>query len=161
MRNFRHRPLAGFCGFFFLSSLALATLSSSTKEQEIPVTARGANLVVYGHIKKITTRKHRNRYGDQLIVSETRFVIEETLKGDASPEIDAVIEGGKFEGIEMRVSDIDPVAEGDKMVVFLDPVDGTYEPHRRGLGLLKMVNKKVVGGQLTLTQIRNLVQRRQ
>ena len=81
-----------------------------------------------------------NEFGDQLIVSLTTVAVEETLKGPANlTTVEVEIEGGTIDGLSLAVSDVEPVALGERAVFLLTRrVSGSYLPYLRGQGLLRL-----------------------
>jgi len=121
--------------------------------------ARGAERVVVGRVSAVTPVWRDNDFGDRLITSVVRVVVDETLKGTSEQLVDVEIEGGTIGGLTLRVSDLDTFAPGDRAVFYLTHNRrGVFVPHLRGLGLQKLdQGGHVTGSSLTLDQIRREV----
>jgi hypothetical protein len=121
--------------------------------------ARGAERVVVGRVASVAPAWHVNEFGDQLIVSKVRVVVNETLKGPAVQALDVEIEGGTIGELTLRVSDQTSFSPGERGVFYLNrTARGTFVPHLRGQGLLKLdASNRVSGSSLTLEEIRREV----
>jgi len=128
----------------------------------IPERARGAERVVVATVANTTARYERNRFGDELIVTYAQLAVEEAIKGSQGPAVLA-IEGGTVNGMTMRVSDLPAMSTGERAVFFLTPrPDGSYTPHLRGQGVLKIDRaNRVQGSSLTVDEIRRLTRGRE
>jgi hypothetical protein len=117
---------------------------------------RGADRVVVGRVTGITPEWRTNEYGDRLIVSVAHVAVAETLKGQAQPSVDVEVEGGTLDGVTLHVSDVAPIAVGDRAVFYLRRnTRGALVPHLRGQGLIKLDRAgRVPGTSLTLDTIR-------
>ena len=81
---------------------------------------RGAERVVVGVVTNVNPVFQENEFGDQLIVSRTTVAVEETLKGPANlTTVEIEVEGGTIDGLSLAVSDVEPVALGDRGVFML------------------------------------------
>jgi hypothetical protein len=140
-------------------AVASATASTAWAQQpsSIQERARGAARVVVASVAETTSRYERNKYGDELIVTAARLVVEEAIKG-TDDAIVMELEGGTVDGITMRVSDLPSIAKGERAVFFLTAGrNGSYEPHLRGQGILKLDDRdQVRGTNLSLNDIRRL-----
>ena len=118
---------------------------------------RGAERVVVGHVAAVNPVWKENEFGDRLIISIVRVLIDETLKGQAQPSIDVDVEGGTIGDITLRVSDLTSFAPGDRAVFYLTRNRrGTIVPYLRGQGLLKLDRTDhVAGTSTTLSQVRS------
>lgn len=139
--------------------LALAPVATIAGQQAaVPLAerARGADQVVVGHVSSVTPVWRDNDFGDRLIVSVVRVVVDETLKGDSHQSVDVEIEGGTIGDLTLRVSDLVGFAPGERGVFYLRRSRrGPFVPHLRGLGLLKIDQAgRVIGSSVTLDQIR-------
>jgi hypothetical protein len=121
--------------------------------------ARGAERVVVGRIAAVDPQWRVNEFGDRLIVSVARVAVEQTLKGHSQSTVDVEIEGGTIGDLTLRVSDLAPVAPGDRAVFYLERSRrGALVPHLRGQGMLKLDrSNRVPGSSLTLDEIRRTV----
>ena len=144
-----------------LSMIALLATAASLTEAgqspiDIPGRARGAERVVVATVARVEPIAVRNEFGDVLIVSRTTWVIEEVLKGPASPTLTLDIEGGSLGGLTLHVSDLPSVSAGERAVVFVSRSRaGPNVPHLRGAGILKLDDSNVViGTDLALDTIR-------
>ena len=118
--------------------------------------ARGAELVVVGRVASVAPAWQVNEFGDRLIVSVVRVVVNETLKGQPLTTLDVEVEGGTIGEITLHVSDETSFSPGDRAVFYLKrTARGTFAPHLRGDGLLKLdASNRVSGSSLTLEEIR-------
>jgi hypothetical protein len=121
--------------------------------------ARGADRVVVGRVSSVAPGWQVNEFGDRLIVSVVRVVVNETLKGQAVPTLDVEVEGGTIGEVTLRVSDQTSFSPGERAVFYLKgTARGTFVPHLRGQGLLKLdASNRVSGSSLTLEEIRRQV----
>ena len=73
--------------------------------------------------------------------------------------VDVEIEGGTIGDLTLRVSDLSPVAPGDRAVFYLErTARGALVPHLRGQGMLRLDrSNRVPGSSLTLDEIRRTV----
>jgi len=124
----------------------------------LPERARGADRIVVATVATTAAGYEQNRFGDELIVTRARLVVQEALKGGAGA-VTLTLEGGTVNGITMRVSDLPTLATGERAVFFLTPgPDGEFKPHMRGLGILKLDDTDTVRGtSLTVNEIRRAV----
>jgi hypothetical protein len=118
--------------------------------------ARGAERVVVGRVVAVNPVWRTNEFGDRLIVSLVKVAVDETLRGSALPNVDVEVEGGTIGDVTLHVSDLEPVALGDRAVFYLTRnVRGALIPHLRGQGLLKLDRTdRVRGSGVTLADIR-------
>jgi hypothetical protein len=118
--------------------------------------ARGAERVVVGRVAAVSPAWQVNEFGDRLIVSVVRVVVSETLKGPALPTLDVEVEGGSIGDLTLHVSDQTSLVPGERAVFYLKrTARGTFVPHLRGAGLLKLdASDRVPGSSLTLEEIR-------
>lgn len=125
---------------------------------DVPVMerARGADQVVVGHVSSVTSVWRDNDFGDRLITSIVRVVVDETLKGASQQSVDVEVEGGTIGTLTLRVSDLDKFAPGDRAVFYLKHNRrGGLVPHLRGLGLQKIDTAgRISGSRVTLDQVR-------
>lgn len=121
--------------------------------------ARGSERVVVGRVTTVNPVWRTNDFGDRLIVSIASVAVDETLKGTAQSTVEVEIEGGTIDGVTLHVSDLDPVAAGDRAVFYLKPTSrGRFVPHLRGQGVLKLDRSdRVRGSTLRLSDIRRAV----
>jgi hypothetical protein len=145
------------CGGLFGSDLSL----SANQATPVPLAerARGADWVVVGRVASVVPAWQVNEFGDRLIISVVRVDVTETLKGQAVPTLDVEIEGGTIGELTLRVSDQTSVSPGERAVFYLERTTrGTFVPHLRGQGLLKIdASNRVPGSSLTLETIRREV----
>jgi hypothetical protein len=139
-----------------LAWFGTATLAAQRTDLPSAERARGAEQVVVGHVSAVTPTWRDNDFGDRLIVSVVHVVVEETLKGSAPTALDVEVEGGTIGSLTLHVSDIEPLARGDRAVFYLQHNRrGGLIPHLRGLGLQKLdAANHVRGSSVTLDQIR-------
>lgn len=135
--------------------------TASAQEVAVPLAerARGSERVVVGRVTTVNPVWRTNDFGDRLIVSIARVAVDETLKGTAQSTVEVEIEGGTIDGVTLHVSDLDPVAAGDRAVFYLKQTSrGRFVPHLRGQGLLKLDRSdRVRGSTLRLSDIRRAV----
>ena len=119
--------------------------------------AQGAAQVVVATVAETTARYERNEFGDELIITYAKLAVEEAIKGTAD-EKTLSLEGGTVEGITLRVSDLPALSKGERAVFFLKQKgNGTFEPHLRGQGILKLDERDHVrGSSLTLDEVRRM-----
>ncbi len=128
--------------------------------QEAPTTlaerARGAERVVVGRVTAVNPRWDTSEFGDRLIVSTVRVAVDETLRGPAQPAVDVDVEGGTIGGLTLHVSDLEPMAPGERAVFYLRRTTrGAFVPHLRGQGVLKLDRRdRVRGSSATLADVR-------
>ena len=118
--------------------------------------ARGAERVVVGRVTAVSPRWQVNDFGDRLIVSTVRVAVSETLKGEPAPVLDVEVEGGTIGTLTLHVSDQASLSPGERATFFVRrDRRGTFVPHLRGQGVLKLDSaNRVPGSALTLEQIR-------
>jgi len=135
--------------------------TASAQEVAVPLAerARGSERVLVGRVATVNPVWRTNDFGDRLIVSIARVAVDETLKGTAQSTVEVEIEGGTLDGVTLHVSDLDPVAAGDRAVFYLKPTSrGRFVPHLRGQGVLKLDRSdRVRGSTLRLSDIRRAV----
>src|SRR5687768_14090307 len=135
--------------------------TASAQEVAVPLAerARSSERVLVGRVATVNPVWRTNDFGDRLIVSIARVAVDETLKGTAQSTVEVEIEGGTLDGVTLHVSDLDPVAAGDRAVFYLKPTSrGRFVPHLRGQGVLKLDRSdRVRGSTLRLSDIRRAV----
>ena len=153
----RVRLLACFCLVLYGSS----PLLSAGQRPAVPLAerARGADRVVVGRVASVNPAWQVNDFGDRLIVSVVRVVVNETLKGQTLSTIDVDVEGGTIGDLTLRVSDQTSFTPGERGVFYLKRnTRGRFVPHLRGQGLLKLdASNRVPGSSVTLDEIRREV----
>ena len=146
--------------------LATATIvgmaaTAFAQEAAVPLgdRARGSERVIVGRVTAVKPVWRTNESGDRLIVSIARVVVDETLKGPALSSLEVEIEGGTIGDLTLHVSDIEPVAAGDRAVFYLTrTARGPFVPHLRGQGFLKLdPSDRVRGSNIRLSDIRQAV----
>jgi hypothetical protein len=140
------------------AGLFLPTIVAGQDAIAVPLAerARGAERIVVGRVASVNPVWQVNEFGDRLIVSVLRVTVNETLKGPSQATVDVEVEGGTIGDITLRVSDQASVAPGDRAVFYLRRnVRGSFVPHLRGQGLLKLDRSdRVPDSSLTLDTIR-------
>ena len=142
----------------FLFCVGIA--ASARAQDSIPVPlaerARGAERVVVGRVTTVEPMWRTNEFGDRLIVSVVNVAVDETLRGPAQSTVSVEVEGGTIGDLTLHVSDLEPVATGDRAVFYLiRNARGVFVPHLRGQGLLKLDRSdRVRGSTVTLAEIR-------
>jgi hypothetical protein len=144
-----------------LSAIGLIE-ADSTVSVNVQTRAKGAERVVVAAVESVQPIYAKNDFGDDLIVTRTWVRISEVMKGKgiATGEVmELDVEGGTVGDVTLRVSDMQPVAPGDKAVLFLTRnKSGRLVPHMRGLGILKLdKSNKVLGTDVTLDELRPLL----
>jgi len=134
----------------------LAATAVQTPAVPLAERTRGAELVVVGRVASVAPGWQVNEFGDRLIVSVVRVVVNETLKGQALATLDVEVEGGTIGEVTLHVSDETSFSPGERAVFYLKrTARGTFVPHLRGDGLLKLdASNRVAGSSLTLEEIR-------
>jgi hypothetical protein len=135
--------------------------TSSAQQAAVPLAerARGAERVVVGRVASVAPTWQVNEFGDRLIVSRVQVSVSETLKGQAASTLDVEVEGGTIGDVTLRVSDQVSFTPGERAVFYVKATTrGTFVPHLRGQGVLKLdAANKVAGSTLTLEQVRREV----
>jgi hypothetical protein len=143
-----------------ISLLCVGIAASARAQDAIPVPlaerARGAERVVLGRVTTVEPVWRTNEFGDRLIVSVVNVAVDETLRGPAQSTVTVEVEGGTIGDLTLHVSDLEPVAPGDRAVFYLARnARGVFVPHLRGQGLLKLDRAdRVRGSNVTLADIR-------
>jgi hypothetical protein len=85
--------------------------------------------------------------------------VTETLKGEPQSTMDVEIEGGTIGDLTLNVSDQASFVRGERAVFYLRrSARGSFVPHLRGQGVLKLDRSdRVSGSALTLQAIRREV----
>jgi hypothetical protein len=129
-----------------------------TQGSQVPLAerSRGAERVVVGRVTAVNPTWQTNEFGDRLIVSLVSVAVDETLRGPMAPTVDVEVEGGTIGDVTLHVSDLEPVAPGDRAVFYLTRSRrGAFVPHLRGQGVLQLDRSdRVRNSALTLTDIR-------
>jgi hypothetical protein len=135
-----------------------AQLGTLAQGSSVPLAerSRGAERVVVGRVTAVNPIWRTNEFGDRLIVSIVNVAVDETLRGPVLPNVDVEVEGGTIGDLTLNVSDLEPVAPGDRAVFYLARnTRGTFVPHLRGQGLLKLDRSdRVRDSGVTLADIR-------
>jgi hypothetical protein len=144
--------------------LLAAQLSTLAQGMSVPLAerSRGSERVVVGRVAAVNSVWQTNEFGDRLIVSIVNVVVDETLRGSSAPSVDVEVEGGTIGDLTLNVSDLEPMAPGDRAVFYLTRNRrGAFVPHLRGQGLLKLDRAgRVRDSALTLADIRRAAQAR-
>jgi hypothetical protein len=144
--------------------LLAAQLSTGAQGTSVPLAerTRGAERVVVGRVATVNPIWRTNEFGDRLIVSIVNVTVDETLRGPILPSVDLEVEGGTIGDLTLNVSDLEPVAPGDRAVFYLArDRRGVFVPHLRGQGLLKLDRSdRVRNSAMTLADIRRAAQAR-
>jgi hypothetical protein len=159
---FPRRVLGVLTRTIVLCSIALISGITVQAQRAIPLgeRARGSDQVIIGRVASVTPEWRNNDFGDRLITSIVRVIVEETLKGVSQPSVDVEVEGGTIGNLTLRVSDLETFALGERAVFYLvHSRRGTLVPHLRGLGLQKIdESDRIRGTGVTLDQVRREVQ---
>jgi len=155
--------MASRLGLVSVAALAIAVSADSAlagvaRQVELSDRLRGAEKAVVARVETVEARFERNRFGDELIISHVRLVVEEGLKGERDRELWIDVEGGTVGDLTLEVSDLPALAVGDRGVFLMERTpEGAFVPHLRGQGILKLDrDDQVVGTGLALAQIRNV-----
>jgi hypothetical protein len=137
------------------SNVALAS-QEPPATQTLEERARGADRVVVGRVAAVSPVWQTNEFGDRLIVSILRVAVDETLKGESASTLNVEVEGGTIGELTLHVSDLTAFVPGERAVFYLRRSSrGTFLPHLRGYGLLKLNRENRVGNsRLTLDEVR-------
>ena len=139
-----------------------AVVSRVPAPDEIAARARDAEQVVVGTVVGVEPAAVVTEHGDELIVSHTTVVVEESLRGGLSEPASTLrleIEGGTLGELTLEVSDMPVLEVGDRGVFFVDRSPrGGHRLHGREGGLLRLESDEVVdeagGTGLTLDRLR-------
>ena len=148
-----------------VSALLVACLAGATAWASIDAPgdlvdqAKGATRVVVATVTDVASSFAVNEFGDQLIVSQVTFRVEETMKGPAQTTVEVMVEGGTVGDLTLEVSDLPRMERGKRAALFLTSApDGRQVPYRRGAGLLELTaDNRVTGTGLTGDDIRAAV----
>jgi len=142
--------------FLFCIGIAASTRAQDSIPVPLAERARGAERVVVGRVTTVEPMWRTNEFGDRLIVSVVTVAVDETLRGPAQPTVTVEVEGGTIGDLTLHVSDLEPVATGERVVFYLARnARGVFVPHLRGQGLLKLDRSdRVRGSTVTLADIR-------
>jgi hypothetical protein len=141
-------------------SCVFASVALASEGRAVPLDERirGAGAVVVATPSSVSATWRENAFGDKLIVSRFSLHVEETLKGTPASDVAFDLEGGTLDGFTLRVSSLPTLTPGERAVFFLDRMsDGTFQPHLRGQGILKLDDQNFVKGtSLSLDEIRRV-----
>jgi len=142
-----------------LTCISAVVSAQTGAPADLPTQARAAKRIVVGRVLDVQGQFQKNRFGDQLIVSNVLLEVSETMKGEPAPLVRLAVEGGTVGDLTLRVSDLPELHPGDDGVFFLDDDgNGGHVPHDRGRGLLKLSPAgRVEGTTLTVDDIRQQV----
>jgi hypothetical protein len=132
--------------------------AASGRAMSIEERAKGSERIVVASVQQLSASFERNEYGDELIVSHVRLIVEETLKGAPQAAVPIDVLGGTVGSTTLRVSSLPAMALGDRAVFFLERNKaGAYIPHLKGQGILKLdPENHVRGSSLTLDDVRRM-----
>jgi len=106
---------------------------------DLATRVRGASRAVVATAVQAESRWVTTPAGDRIIVTRALARVDEALKGPRTGAIVIELEGGTVGDFSMRVSDMEPLPVGSRAVLLVEPnPDGTWRPHRRGLGVLRI-----------------------
>jgi hypothetical protein len=142
-----------------LVCLLTTTLSASVGPSiSIGERARGSAVVVLATVTDVQSRFGTTAFGDQVILSDLRLDVGETLKGQSNQNLTVTIEGGEVGELTLRVSDMPVMRSGERAVFFLDRAGNGHVLHGRGSGVLKVDEAdRVRGTDLTVDDVRRSV----
>ena len=146
------------CTLALICLVGTAAIADSVVPTSLAVRLRGASRTVVGSVAQLEPRMVRTPRGDRMIVTRTWLRVEEALKGGGDSFLPVDVEGGTIGELSMRVSDMEPLRVGERAVVMVEPTpDGSWRPHRRGLGLLRLTpDNRVRELGVSLAEIRRL-----
>ena len=140
--------------------LAVGSALFASDGTPVPLAERihGAGAVVVATPTKVTASWRENAFGDRVIVSRFTLHVEETLKGKPNVDVNFDMDGGTLDGFTLHVSSLPSLEPGERAVFMLDAAsDGTFQPHLRGQGILKLDSQNFVkGSSLSLDEIRRV-----
>jgi hypothetical protein len=125
-------------------------------EVDLGMRIRGASRAVVATFVSRDARWVTRPSGDRIIVSRVVARIDEALKGPNTGSLVVEIEGGTVGELSMRVSDMEVPTIGTRAVLLVEPTaEGTWRPHRRGLGVMPLeTDGRVRGLGLGLDDVR-------
>ena len=141
--------------------VTVSTISAAPERPvSIPDRSKGAETIVVATVIEVTSAFGTNEFADRLIVSHTLLQVEETLKGTAPQILPFEVEGGTVGDLTLRVSDMEPIASGDRAVFFMiRNRTGANVPHLRHNGIVPLDRaNRVRGSNLTLDEVERQVQ---
>jgi hypothetical protein len=102
--------------------ILLMVLSRICFALEVPVTlgtlSEKSDRIVRGRVMSLAYTQETNRYGDELIYTNVRIRVSESLKGDRSNLI-VKVEGGTYKGITLTVSEAAEFQVGQEVLLFV------------------------------------------
>ena len=149
-----------------IACIAAVVVNVSGGEQIVTVNrddlaerVRKAERVVVATVDRVEAIFDINEFGDQLIFSIASVRLAETLKGQSERTLTVWVEGGTVGDLTLDVSDMPTIEAGERAVFLLDSTPaGTYVPHDRGRGILKLdPGDRVRGTDITLEDVRAAV----
>jgi len=122
-----------------LTAATVTAHSASRREVPLDERVRGAERIIAGHVMMVKSEFTTNEFGDRLIVTRTRVVVSEVLKGRVtSSTMEVDLEGGTVGQLRLQVSDMPEVRPGDHVVLMLrESPMGRQVPSMRGQGVFK------------------------
>jgi hypothetical protein len=106
----------------FLICMSLPVLAD-----KIGLRAEEATDIVVGKIKHAKSFYAKNRWGDELIMSEVNLKVDKALKGGQYDEVVFIVEGGEVGDVMLRVSSVPLFKEGETAVFYLKNKDNRFE----------------------------------
>ena len=149
---------------FLAVCLMVAPVSASNDPPLNPgERAKGASKVIVATVTDVDMAFGENAFGDRLILSQVTLQVEETMKGAHEASVVVTIEGGSVGDVTLDVSDMPKMEKGKRAVLFLTSAPGgRYLPSGRGAGVAEIdANDRVVGGNLSIDDIRSAVKAEQ
>ena len=142
-----------------VSAMNVTLSASDSVATDVGTRAKGAGRIVVAKVVNVHAHFDVNRWGDQLIVSDTELQVEETLKGAHAGAMSVALEGGTVGDITLDVSDMPSMKNGDRAVMFLNETPaGGHVPWGRGKGVLKLdASDRVEGSDVTLDDVKRMV----
>ncbi len=144
----------------FVLTMALLSLPASLAAQGPPIPladwVRAADRIVIGVVVDVEPVLQESTFGHELIISHTTVQVEEVVKGP--PNLDTLIvevEGGTLGDVTLLVSDMEPVAPGDRGVFMVSQSATGASVALRGKGVRHLdPQNQVIGESWSLDDIR-------
>jgi len=146
------------CAALAIVGSAASLVAAIGPAVDLATRVRGASRAVVATAVQAESRWVTRPSGDRIIVTRTVARIDEALKGPRTGSVVVELEGGTVGDASMRVSDMDLLPVGGRAVLLIEPnPDGTWRPHRRGLGVLRIDNSdRVASVGLDLAEVRRV-----
>jgi hypothetical protein len=143
-----------------LAVCVITTTASTGRPVDVAARAKKAATIVVATVAEVEAGRFQvSPSGDQLIVTRSWLRVEETLKGQPQQLVAIDVEGGTVGDLTLKVSDLQPLKQGDHGVFFLQPTpDGAHVPSGRGQGILKLdASGRAADTGLTLADVKSKI----